>query len=521
LNPSRWSWPGLRAAAALLLAVLALPAAAAEPVGGTLSAATAHVEGDVLQRGLGQFVHMGGGGSEPPAWSIAAARIHTYEVSDEGHVVRATPPVGEPYSVSTAQTLRSLGQAPPPVQHEATQAQVTPEEAQEGYVVMVFSMGTFGQSSSLGEACLEVVEHPALNHLDGVEDADGVESGKGSAYWSSPVASGPHVRTTAPEGFKLRLEGTFTIEVVGLSGRLVGSEGGWDVASGHWESPVSPAGPTGATGATTLRESFLRIEVVDGVLEFADSDGALQWSGPNVENSVLSGTAGLTDAAGLLGAYGGPQQRVQEPAIELAPPVLLALRPLGRQMDVGVVPLDGDGQPLALPVMESPRDPVVQGVMAAGTLLALGVMGGWRVHQRSNVPTMGQVEAALESRDYRRAARSARRILHRRPEAEDARLGLAIALSKSGRHTAVVREIEPYVKTRQPSDGVLFYVLGVAQHELGQLADARTSFREAVQRTPSLQADVEKRLGDDPRPATPASGAAARGPSRQEPGGYA
>lgn len=515
----RWGWPALVAAAATLLALGAAPGAAAQPVAGTLSAAGAHLEGDVQQRGLGSLVHVKGGGPQAPEWSITAQRIHTYQVEDEGHVVRAAPPVVGPTSASTARAQRSLGQAPAPEQHQATSATIRPEDFQQEYVLMVFSSGTFAQSCTVMEATLDVLQRPALHHQDGVREASGLEAGAGGNSWSGPTASAPHVRTVAPGAFHLRAEGSFTIEVMGLSGRLVGTEGGWDLTSGHWEEAIATSG---AGGVSHLREVFLRIEVEDGVLDLADDGGVLQWSGPSAETTVLAGRIALEDAAGLLAPPGGSPERVQDPHMRLEPPVLLAARPLGHQMDIGVVPVDSAGRPLALPTAQAPRDPVVQGVMAAGTVLAVTVAGAWKVQSRRNLPNMVQVEAALESRDYRRAARTARRILARRPEAEDARLGLAIALSKAGRHRAVVREIEPYVRTCAPSDGVLFYVLGVAQHELGKEADARSSFREALQRTPALQADIQKRMGPAAFAAGQAAAVSAAGAaSRPEPGGYA
>jgi tetratricopeptide (TPR) repeat protein len=339
----------------------------------------------------------------------------------------------------------------------------------------------------LVSAHVDVLPHAYLGP-EGIGDSPA----RDTTPWSKPASAGAHARTSAAGAFSVDARGNFTLEAMGVSGRLVGAEGSWEVRSGHWERSMARAG-----GAGTLHDAeevFLRIEAVDATLSWGDDGGALQWSGPAVDLTLLSGIAELADASGSLG-----ETQVNAPFLVLDPPVRLSLRPTDRQLEIAVAPLGA----AALAGEATGVVPIMQGALAGGAVLAAGGTGVARAYRRRHVPRMADVEAALEEQAYRRAARDARASLRVRPEAEDARLGLAIALSKRGRHDAVVREVEPFVGDSQPSDGVLYYVLGLSQHELGKDAEARSSFREAVRRTPSLKVEVQRRLGKGPAPPVP------------------
>ncbi|HET6398102.1 MAG TPA: hypothetical protein VFH47_00935, partial [Candidatus Thermoplasmatota archaeon] len=53
----------------------------------------------------------------------------------------------------------------------------------------------------------------------------------------------------------------------------------------------------------------------------------------------------------------------------------------------------------------------------------------------------------------------------------------------------------PLPAQRDPSDGSLHYVLGLALLDLGKDEEARQALSEAARRTPALAAEVHARLG--------------------------
>lgn len=134
------------------------------------------------------------------------------------------------------------------------------------------------------------------------------------------------------------------------------------------------------------------------------------------------------------------------------------------------------------------RDPLgIAGIVAF--LLIAAVLAAVALRRR-RVPGLADVEAALERGDHEAAARHAKRITKDRPDFEGARIGHAIALAKTGRPEAAVRVAEEFLALREPSDGVLYYVMGTALLDLGRRAEARVAFEAAVSRTPQLLEQV-------------------------------
>ncbi len=101
------------------------------------------------------------------------------------------------------------------------------------------------------------------------------------------------------------------------------------------------------------------------------------------------------------------------------------------------------------------------------------------------------LEAALESQEFGRAARIGQQLLRRDYGNEEAAIGRAIALTKAGAPNQAIVELHERFHEGDPSDGVLHYVLGMAHLALDQREQARSAFSEAVRRTPDLLQDIQ------------------------------
>lgn len=423
------------------------------------------------------------------------------QVEDQGHelVTPPVPPSGDRQGVYTAPYARSLGQAADPVENEGRDARLTVRTAQPSFTIIVYNLnGTLRHDAQAEEPTVDVLQRPSLDR-SGLGEAlvSNDRAGSSEPYWSHPQAAYPHVvsRTGGPVAVTWR--GDFTLEAVGIAGDVTTADRGWSFESGRWETPLADGQPA-QENAHAVREVFLRVRVEDGVLSFSAPDASAAWSGPSLLSTYLDGVATLESATGMVSAADGQAVRVSSPRLALAGPQGLASRPEGSGLDVDLVPVDAQGRPLpeAAVALAAPAA-VLEGILAGTAVLAIGLSITYVVYRRymRRLPILADVEAALEANAFRRAAREARRILHRRPDSEDAMLSRAIALSKSGRHRAVAREVRHHLQARRPTDGVLHYVLGVAQQELGRLEEARASFEEAVRRTPALLKDVQERLG--------------------------
>ncbi|MEA3190807.1 MAG: hypothetical protein QOD77_1389 [Thermoplasmata archaeon] len=490
-------------------------------------------DADVREEGLVQFGHLARNQTGPaPTLTIEAARITTIQYEDQGHEARApfpqdVPFMDEPDSVAayTGQYMRSLGQAPEPVENSGRDARLVVGGAQAGFTIIVFNeASTLRHDAQTTSPRVGVLQEPILTHMGIADNNVPIEqqSPQASPYWSRPQASSPHVHSASAGPATVTWRGDFTLEAVGISGEVATPSRAWAFESGRWESALAPGQP-GQESLHEVREVFLRVLVEDGVLTFSSPDAAASWSGPSLLSTYVQGVAVVQSATGMVAAADDPPVHVSSPQLELRGPQGLAARPEGSVLDLDLVPVDAEGHPIPDgPVYASPPDAILEGVAAGTVVLVAGLACTYLVYRRMRrLPILADVEAALEANAFRRAARDARRILLRRPDSEDAMLSRAIALSKSGRHRVVVREVRHHLQTRRPTDGVLHYVLGVAQHELGRLEEARSSFEEAVRRTPALLKDVQERMG---RAATTSAAPPVRPPSPPEPrdaSGYA
>lgn len=306
--------------------------------------------------------------------------------------------------------------------------------------------------------------------------------------WVSHGSAAPKV--------SLALQGTFTVEMLGITLAVEGADGTTAVLeSGTWRSPLDPnAPPQASDSAYKVTTRFVRMELTDAVLEFAMDGGAsdLFWAASTAA-ADFSGRAAVLGAVGKLhsDAAGDIDLRNERHVLPAASRVLLAPLPESALLlDIDESPMSPQGATVA----EVPA-PASAALIGAGAVLALAIAIGIGVLRRVlRLPALADVETAIEEGEYRKAAKMAGRILSRLPGSEEALLGRAIALSKAGRHQDVVAELTRHLALRPASDGTLYYVLGLAQLDSGRATEGQASLREAVRLTPALQKEVAPRL---------------------------
>jgi hypothetical protein len=487
-----------RSASAVALCVAALvaaPAGLAQPTGAQLVAQSASFGSAADQQGTLHFLYLAGGPGPSPQLHAEGRHIEAKQYDYEG--AEAYDVAGK--SQSTGHALNGVSpNTPRGAGLDAARLELTGVAAE--YRFHLFSSDGLPASGRVDHGSQRALQQPEFT-LDGIEDKSnqgdgsllaplsGLGSGKEDGAWSRPVAPTPHVLTQAKAG-ALRLTGTFTIEVVGFDFRLTGAGAPADLHSGVAYTPLAPGRVD--SHARTFHESFLRITVTDGTLQVAAPGGVLQWSGP-AANTVADGIT-MQDATGSIQLADGQQQSLTGASYRLDGRYDLKANPAEQGLQLAVTGLDEQGQPLvpqstAVRQVASPIYwAVVAAVAGSAAVTAFVVL---LLHRR---PTMADVESALEAGHFRRAARDAARLLRSRPGFEDAVISRAIALSKLGRNQRVVREIRAHFATREPSDGVLHYVLGLALRETGAAADAQAAWREALRRTPGLLPQVQPLL---------------------------
>jgi hypothetical protein len=294
-------------------------------------------------------------------------------------------------------------------------------------------------------------------------------------------------------GFSFTVKGDFIVELRGLTVTAQDARTNVTLDSGVWHEPL--AGTPAATQAAAYheREAFLRIFLSGATLEFANEGGAPAVGLAAAQASThAEGAVTFTSAKGHISASG--QDAVLDGQRYVLPgPSIVDARPSGGDLALAV------SQPAHLGTrgtIASVPAPASAALIGTGAILALATAVGIGLLRRVlGLPALADVETAIEEADYRKAARLAGRILTRLPGSEDALLGRAIALSKSGEPQRVVDELSAHLAARPASDGSLHYVLGLAQLEVGHDDAGKASLREAVRLTPSLHAEVAPRLG--------------------------
>ncbi|MEA3165618.1 MAG: hypothetical protein QOJ26_484 [Thermoplasmata archaeon] len=297
-----------------------------------------------------------------------------------------------------------------------------------------------------------------------------------------------HYLTQAKLG--LVLQGDFVVEMSGITLDVQGADKDASLSSGVWQAPVDPnAPPQTEAAAVHVTQRFVRLQLTGAVLEFATDGGApeMLWAATDMA-ADFSGPAVLVDARGTIDGVALDHARHVLPANSR---VLFTPQDDGTLgLQVGPAGLSPESGRIA-----SVPAPASAALLGTGAVLALGIAVGIGLLRRLlRLPALADVETAIEEGEFRKAARLAARILARLPGSEEALLGRAIALSKSGRPQDVVTELTRHLALRPASDGTLHYVLGLAQLEAGRPAEGQASLREAVRLTPALHAEVAPRL---------------------------
>ncbi|HUR61648.1 MAG TPA: hypothetical protein VM286_04720 [Candidatus Thermoplasmatota archaeon] len=483
-----------------LCAVLSLPGAAAESaLSGSVVARTLAFEQPAQQSGQASFLHiLQEDNGEPHAitMSFAGTHVEGTQYTAEGYREESQVPFS---------TLHALDALQPPAQtpFSADHAVAALSGADAGYTLNIFSPQPLSFEASLREGTQAVLAHPELNHGSIQERPDPSTVPQASSqdpepYWTVTHSETAHVVTEALSA-TLHLAGTFTIEVIGLDFDLRGDGGSTQLHSGVQRDRLVPG-----VDAYKVRQDFLRIEVTDGSLDLgvrlapamtasvngqSVPDATLaQWSGPGADSA--SGSISLDGATGSFLRADGQQQRLTGSSYRFEGRYELHANPSEQGLQLGITGLDDQGQPLS-PATQTVR-PVASTLAWLIALAAAAVAAGATVAivLLRRHPTMADLESGLETGHFRRVVRDSARILRKRPGFEDAVISRSIALSKLGRNGRVVREVRTHFASREPSDGVLHYVLGLALKELGETAQAQEAWKEAVRRTPGLLPQV-------------------------------
>lgn len=477
----------LAAALALLLAV---PASAAPVLDGSVRATGMAMDGVTKQAGHAQLLHVDdlAGDLTRISFTVGGGHIRAYQYDDNRtEAFAAGFRVAAPYQ----------GAAPRQVDFDNaafTATAVQPDYVLDGY----FTGADLSHAGAATDAKLVVVAQPVVTETGITEYSPGAPaplpapapSGQGTdASFTRKAATASQVVTTASGVAGLHLAGSFVLELQGISGRLAAGQSGADLESGRFVANGSPA----PEAVRSTRQSFLRIIVTDGTLD-ANVTAArlLQWSDTDVVSTTLQG-AFLTAATGTVRYADGSSQHLASNDLLLEGRARLDANPSQGSLLVAMKGLDESGAPLA-PAGTTTRLP--DGLLALGSVgfLLAGALVGATVLLLRRPATMADVEAALEAGHYRSAARSAGRILRRKPGSEEALISRAVALSKAGKPSAVVAELTAHLARTEPSDGVMHYVLGLAYIDLGSPESGATALREAMTRTPGLTPQVAPRL---------------------------
>ncbi|MHB8634486.1 MAG: tetratricopeptide repeat protein [Thermoplasmatota archaeon] len=362
------------------------------------------------------------------------------------------------------------------------------------YVVDGFSTAGVALSSAGTTASVSTVQGVQVEE-SGIQQTGtgGTTSNDPSGNWWTHyrIDSPQLVSVVSPQNATVNATGDLVLEVVGVDFTLQDGTGEHSIHSGRSATAMATA-PTG-DGLYDETTDFVRITLSHAVVSFAmhSPGGSLAWASDSVGASALSGAV-ADHAGGTVTGTDGKQVSVASARVAIPGASRLDVVPRGDGlMDVAVVGPSPDARSMVAVPLAWASAAAALVVSTAGVLFAV-TLGTWRRHRR---PSQEQVERAMVEGSYGRAARLASRILDESPGQEDAVISRAIALAKQGHQQSVIDELTAHLEGRDPTDGVLHYVLGLAYLDLGQQAEAREALSEAVRRTPSLGQEAAQRMG--------------------------
>lgn len=455
--------------------LLVIPASG-QVISGTVTAEAIQSTGPSQWDGTASLVHLRRTSLDTGGFTfqLNASQVSVEIFRDQGYYLE---PAGVP-AASTVKALRSLGQAG---DETWTWTDATGQFAAAQGTVHVFGNA---QATVAWDDARAVSRDRVTLTPDGIAATDpGTGAGlpgdeADDASWTYHTPPGPHIVANAANGHAVLL-GDFVLEFFGPAGQLATASDSRELVSGLESNLVAP-------GIYEVNETFIRLAVQGGRLEIqAPSDSDLQLA-LNLAVATARGVR-VQGATGELQLQDGTQ-RLGGVDAELEGSVRLELEPRGNQLVSQITGLGPDGRPIPAITSASPQGPVVAALSLALSILAVGLVLSVLVFKRlQRLPTMADVEAAIEAGHYRRAATDAKRILQRSPRSEDAMLSRAIALTKGGRAQMAVVELEAHLAQTSSTDGALHYVLGKAYEELGLYEQARAAMDEAAKRTPQLE----------------------------------
>lgn len=292
--------------------------------------------------------------------------------------------------------------------------------------------------------------------------------------------------------------GDAVLELLGIDFSAIDATGSTThYHTGVTRDPVA-ASPVSSDGMFLRKTDFARLTLTSATvaIQIQSPGGRIQWSADSTAASASHAT--LLAAEGSFDGPDGPHS-ISGTDLDVDGPLQLN----AEAQDPQTLAIHGKAQPAGYAPSAHARIQLASSpfVLLAGALVAALALAAIIVHKRrGHTPSQGELEEALADGEYARAATLASRILQARPGAEDAVIGRAIALAKQGQPERVIAELTAHLGTKDPTDGVVHYVLGLAYLDLGHADKARAALEEAVRRTPSLMAEASARLGAPPMP---------------------
>ncbi len=322
------------------------------------------------------------------------------------------------------------------------------------------------------------------------------------AEFATVTENGPLVHVKAASiGHIVEVSGDLVLEFTGVSITAEDEVGKTESLDGR-----SKTGPVQTdTGLSLPAESqavvyeteyhYITIKLTNARLQFVVEDEKAFSSWVYEEVSVLpQGKTTFANATGDLNRDGVQFRYNNEDAVLEPGNFRIDMLAREQMLDLDVVPAGSDA-PRTTGTFLLPKNTStwLGGSLVAVGVAAMAVAAAILVRRRvAGLPHISGMEKALAEGRFSSAARMAKRILDKEPGMEDAAIGRAIALHKGGRSRLAVREVRKRFRDgREPTDGVLHYVMGLACIDLGRNEEAQEAMRQAVRRTPSLLGEVK------------------------------
>ncbi len=398
------------------------------------------------------------------------------------------------------------------IQTAGTEVQIKPADR-----IVVASDG-IKPTSKPGRLGIDELGSSVASEVDKVGDAI---YGPWNSSWTWPVYDGPWIiASAAGADNSLSFNGDYVVEFYGVTVRASNQGQSWEIRSGAPEEPLhDDLGPIIGDGARYSNRTFVRLHVQAGAfdLQAINPEGLTQYA-VRAAKAATDGQVRMESARGTV-YYGGEEYAIDPMTYFIDGRYSLTARAEGEAIALSLEKQTGSG-PLE-DLLPRPA-PATSTQVAVGSVAPLIIVGAavfllivgtgaryWAIRRWDQE----DLEAALEGQEYDKAARIGQHLLSRDYANEDAAIGRAIALTKGGDPDQAIVELHERFHEREPSDGVLHYVLGLAHVALNQIEQARAAFSEAVSRTPDLLAELQANpdtAGVLPR--SPASGTGPFGP---------